>query len=358
MLVLDHATRSQNNLFFYIIGNNGAGKSTFLQKCTKIYAKDFDKIIALPCGMMDRFEPKSTGNVHYLGYRSKQNAVFLTTLNKSITLLILSLLKNGKKTLLEAVLEDLHMVLSFSSSTAIWDKRTPLARRANEVQRTTAEKAVERCKKSDWRELSADDAKVLEQCLRLDLRFFCKLGPKGKTDRYFPEDLSSGYVQKIRLLLTVAQEAQHNCLILIDEPEISLHVTWQAELPKLFRSTISSLTKCAMVIATHSPVIISNTTQELDFIYTIPDGETVTSQEIPSNIEKLLFKQFHYLSLSSSIVPETCARILHSLTHDTITADKARQELQKFYDNDLTTRDKQFLDKALQIVDMAEAHDE
>jgi ABC-type cobalamin/Fe3+-siderophores transport system ATPase subunit len=358
MLALDRNTRSQDNLFFYIIGNNGSGKSTFLQKCTKIYANDFGKIVALPCGMMDRFDPRSTGKVHYLGYRSKQNAVFLTTLNKSITLLILSLLKNGKKALLETVLEDLHMELSFSPAATMWDKRTPLGRRASEVQRAAAEGAIERCEKVDWRQISVNDADILERCLRLDLRFFCKLGPKDKPDRYFPEDLSSGYVQKIRLLLTVAQEAEDNCLILIDEPEISLHVTWQAELPKLFRSTLSSLTRCALVVATHSPVIISNTTQELDFIYTIPDGETVTSQEIPSNIEKLLFKQFHYLSLSSSIVPETCARILHSLTHDTTTAAQARQELKKFYDNDLTPRDEHFLEKALEIVDIADAHDE
>lgn len=358
MLALDRNTRSQNNLFFYIIGNNGSGKSTFLQKCTKTYANDFGKIIALPCGMMDRFDPKSSGKVHYLGYRSKQNAVFLTTLNKSITLLILSLLKNGKSALLETVLDDLHMELSFSSAATMWDKRTPLTRRASEVQRTDAEGAIARCEKVDWRQVSVGDADILERCLRLDLRFFCKVGPKDKPDRYFPEDLSSGYVQKIRLLLTVAQEAEDNCLILIDEPEISLHVTWQAELPKLFRSTLSSLTRCALLVATHSPVIISNTTQELDFIYTIPDGETVTSQEIPSNIEKLLFKQFNYLSLSSSIVPETCARILHSLTHDTTSAAQARDELMKFYDNDLTSRDKQFLEKALEIVDIAAADDE
>ncbi|WP_413460495.1 AAA family ATPase [Herbaspirillum huttiense] len=358
MIVLDRNTRSKDNLFFYIIGDNGSGKSTFLQKCTKNYANDFGKIIALPCGMMDRFDPRSTGKVRYLGYRSKQNAVFLTTLNKSITLLILSLLKNGKKKLIETILEDLHMELSFSPAATMWDKRTPLGRRANEAQRTTAEGAIKRCEEVDWRGIAVHDADILERCLSLDLRFFCKLGPKGKPDRYFPEDLSSGYVQKIRLLLTVAQEAEDNCLILIDEPEISLHVTWQAELPKLFRSTLSSLTGCVLIVATHSPVIISNTTQELDFIYTIPDGETVTSQEIPSNIEELLFNRFHYLPLSSSIVPETCAKILHSLTHETTTSVQARQELEKFYANDLTPRDKLFLEKALEIIDIADAHDE
>ncbi|SDZ62955.1 MULTISPECIES: AAA family ATPase [Delftia] len=358
MLPINRNIRSKSNLFFYIIGNNGSGKSTFLNRCTQIYSEDFGKIVALPCGMLDRFEPKSNGKVHYLGYRSKQNAVFLTTLNKSITLLILALLKNSKKALIETVLEDLHMELSFSPAATMWDKRTPQTRRASEIQRAAAESAIERCKKIDWRQISVNDADILEQCLRLDLRFFCKLGPKDKPDRYFPEDLSSGYVQKIRLLLTVAQEAEDNCLILIDEPEISLHVTWQAELPKLFRSTLSSLTKCVVVVATHSPVIISNTTQELDFIYTIPDGETVTSQEIPANIEKLLFKQFHYLSLSSSIVPETCARVLHNLTHDTLTAAQARQELNNFYENDLTPRDKNFLEKALEIIDITNNHDE
>lgn len=70
-------------------------------------------------------------------------------------------------------------------------------------------------------------------------------------------DLSSGEQHEVILLYELIFKAKPNTLVLIDEPEISLHVTWQKEfLNDLIK--IIELQKIQVIIATHSPQIINN----------------------------------------------------------------------------------------------------
>ena len=70
-------------------------------------------------------------------------------------------------------------------------------------------------------------------------------------------DLSSGEQHEIILLKYLLFDASPNSLVLIDEPEISLHVAWQkAFLDDL--QEISKISKLRFIIATHSPQIINN----------------------------------------------------------------------------------------------------
>jgi len=71
-----------------------------------------------------------------------------------------------------------------------------------------------------------------------------------------PVHLSSGEQHEIVLLYELLFKAPENSLILIDEPEISLHVGWQEQFLSDLRA-VASLTQFDILIATHSPQIIS-----------------------------------------------------------------------------------------------------
>ena len=72
-----------------------------------------------------------------------------------------------------------------------------------------------------------------------------------------PALLSSGEQHEIVLLYELLFRVRNNSLILIDEPEISLHVAWQeAFLQDL--GQMAQLSKFDALIATHSPQIISD----------------------------------------------------------------------------------------------------
>jgi len=72
-----------------------------------------------------------------------------------------------------------------------------------------------------------------------------------------PTSLSSGEQHEVVLLYELLFNIKPNLLVLIDEPEISLHVAWQDQ----FLRDLSEMTKLSQfdaVLATHSPQIISN----------------------------------------------------------------------------------------------------
>jgi predicted ATP-binding protein involved in virulence len=70
-------------------------------------------------------------------------------------------------------------------------------------------------------------------------------------------DLSSGEQQEVVMLYELLFKVKAGTLVLIDEPELSLHVVWQKQfLDDLFQ--IIELKKINIVIATHSPQIINN----------------------------------------------------------------------------------------------------
>ncbi|MFF3444011.1 AAA family ATPase [Streptosporangium sp. NPDC002721] len=70
-----------------------------------------------------------------------------------------------------------------------------------------------------------------------------------------PDQLSSGEQHELVLVYDLLFNTKENSLVLIDEPEISLHVSWQqAFLSDIIR--IANLTSLRFIIATHSPQII------------------------------------------------------------------------------------------------------
>lgn len=68
-------------------------------------------------------------------------------------------------------------------------------------------------------------------------------------------DLSSGEKQLLIILLTVLCQDEKPSILLMDEPEISLHLRWQYELIEILRTLNPN---CQLIIATHSPSIFNH----------------------------------------------------------------------------------------------------
>ncbi|OTG79696.1 hypothetical protein B9T33_11185 [Acinetobacter sp. ANC 5054] len=69
------------------------------------------------------------------------------------------------------------------------------------------------------------------------------------------EGLSSGEQHLLILIGKLIFETQENTLVLIDEPEISLHPAWQEKIIEIFNE-IKVINKLKIIIATHSPSLI------------------------------------------------------------------------------------------------------
>lgn len=82
---------------------------------------------------------------------------------------------------------------------------------------------------------------------------------------------SSGEQCLLVIMLGIAGHITDNSIILIDEPEISLHPRWQEEFIIMLTSTFSSYRGCQFLIATHSPQIISRLNAEGCYITSLSD---------------------------------------------------------------------------------------
>ena len=72
-----------------------------------------------------------------------------------------------------------------------------------------------------------------------------------------PQHLSSGEQHQVVLLYQLLFKVKVDSLILIDEPELSLHIAWQEQFLNDL-AQITALSSCDVLIATHSPQIISD----------------------------------------------------------------------------------------------------
>jgi len=70
-----------------------------------------------------------------------------------------------------------------------------------------------------------------------------------------PYQLSSGEKQMLVILLTVLVENGEHYALIMDEPEISLHIEWQQRLIELIRTLNPN---AQIILSTHSPALIMN----------------------------------------------------------------------------------------------------
>jgi predicted ATP-binding protein involved in virulence len=94
--------------------------------------------------------------------------------------------------------------------------------------------------------------KKLEVDIKSGFRFMTRHGRLLQ-----PTDLSSGEQHELVLLYELLFKTRENALILIDEPELSLHVAWQVQ----FLSDLAAVAKLSsfdVLLATHSPQIIND----------------------------------------------------------------------------------------------------
>lgn len=81
---------------------------------------------------------------------------------------------------------------------------------------------------------------------------------------------SSGEQCLVVLMLGIAGHIQDGSLVLIDEPEISLHPRWQERFMPLLASSFSKYKNCQFVVATHSPQIVARVESDQSFILSLP----------------------------------------------------------------------------------------
>lgn len=258
--------------YTYIIGNNGTGKSRILGELAERLKKGrSNRIVAcIASTVHDRFIYGDHKTVKYMGARNSSNAVFLSAIDRQLAKFILQAMQIDRrlfKHLSEAVSMNLSFVLGTKSIDAI---QTPPEKATRDSTRITKRAAdlgllsprpiamLRRIAEGNGRFEHLTEAQIpmLLSYLELNLDFTLRIELSGGDLVGFGE-LSTGEQNRLLLFSKVLSVMQDGTVFLIDEPEISLHLHWQMEFHSTLEKLLSRLNRFHVVIATHSPIIIS-----------------------------------------------------------------------------------------------------
>lgn len=103
---------------------------------------------------------------------------------------------------------------------------------------------------------------------------------------------SSGTLSMVSALIALASVICNGSLVLIDEPELSLHPEWQVKYIDLLVKTFGRYHGCHFVVATHSPMVISELPAHADVVSLDQDGLPPTRELQGQSADFLLAEAF------------------------------------------------------------------
>jgi len=292
----------------YLIGNNGAGKSLALHDIAMVLAMEERSSFGISFGFTDRFiRSPNTDPLKsfftYAGARNLQGGPNYRRMLGEVGDMVKDIYRNAKR------LACFQMVLDALGFSA----RMFLVPAGGKLVQGNWEHMI-----SNIYPLSALDdrldgeyAGVNEEWSFLPRGAYTLAVMHHEKSEICPFDsLSSGEQQILTMAIKIAAKAQENMVVLLDEPEISLHVAWQKTLPLILDKFARAL-NCSFVVATHSPVVIASAEGEHDRCFVMKNWRMTPLEENQRrSIESSLFEGFATYTPYTHHIQERCADIV------------------------------------------------
>ncbi|RAS25887.1 AAA family ATPase [Paraburkholderia bryophila] len=290
----------------YVIGNNGEGKSLLLRDIAQQTAVEKRKVVAISFGAIDRFPRSLKGDganyYTYMGARTSVAGINIRDTAISAGRLMLDIHMNPEK---KEIFDEIAQLTGFESEQYL----IPISIGKNAHADGGLIGGIVRL--NAYEPMDQQHVAALQQSREESRKY--KLGLKRKLDHgsITPfDELSSGEQQIVILAAKMVLHANTSTLFLIDEPEISLHVSWQRAIPKIF-TTIGRRFRADVLVATHSPILISGALEIDDYCFALRDGTVQPlDQESRRSVETALFEGFRTYTTNNREVHERCASLV------------------------------------------------
>ncbi|MCE7490502.1 AAA family ATPase [Klebsiella pneumoniae] len=117
-------------------------------------------------------------------------------------------------------------------------------------------------------------------------------------------ELSSGELNLFLLLIRIWGRMRNNSIVLIDEPEISLHPAWQRQILSSIKECFSSFTGCHFIISTHSPQVVTGIPEKNSCVVMLGDNrDPISGSEVRGkSADNQLFNVLNYAGDSNEYV--------------------------------------------------------
>ena len=222
-------------------GVNGIGKSTILNRTAdRLEAGGIDVNVKDLDGVKMTFYPEEATTIHFDVIRSFDRPLFHSNLAEKMA-------DKNVKTELDWQLYQLQRrYLDYQVN--IGNRIIELLSSGDEEsQRKAAEVSYPKRRFQDLAdELFAETGKKI-------VRSKNEIVFEQEGELLLPYRLSSGEKQMLVILLTVLLQDKQPCVLLMDEPEVSLHIEWQQRIISIIREMNPN---AQIILTTHSPAVI------------------------------------------------------------------------------------------------------
>jgi predicted ATPase len=355
-----------------VAGENGSGKSQLLRSVALDGLNHGSRVVALACSVHDKFVGLKMGSSHYAPNRrgSKPEAVLKNA--------IIEIQSRD-----ELQLRTLSRLLEYCNFDPVIGVRVRFDR--DRLYESDVSTLISQ-ELSDWRK--REDARSLIHLLRAGdfgetqwvnfagshyefsaerslinivamERLLVKVGliesisiSLRKSGREIPlQQASSGELSLIASLLFISSKVNGADLLLIDEPENSLHPRWQRDYIDLIAAAIG-YSDIRVVIATHSPILVLstlNTTMSKRVLVLSDTFEERVELEM-SSLEEVLAEVFHSYTPRNTYLSSTLVELMDKFEAGRISKADVASKLQAIDKSGVDDRQRDALNTVWQVV--------
>jgi predicted ATPase len=171
-------------------------------------------------------------------------------------------------------------------------------------------------------EYSTKEYDFIEELIKLDILNLEGIKIKKKENEFSLEQSSSGEYHLLLSLLGLYSKIEKASLILIDEPEISLHPNWQMRYINFLKNMFSRFPGCHFILTTHSHFLVSDLEGKSSSVLSITrDTETnvLTSELLVGqdtygwSAEEILYRVFKVRTTRNFYLETELRELLHKI---------------------------------------------
>ncbi len=166
-----------------------------------------------------------------------------------------------------------------------------------------------------------EDYEMIQALRHLDILSYPELSISRFSRFYDFISSSSGETHMISEFIGILSQIQENSLVLIDEPEISLHPNWQMKYIDQLIKIFHDYSSAHFVIATHSHFLISDVSSDSSNVIALnrEKDNKIACRQIDFNTygwspDDILYNVFDVVSSRNKFVAEDIANILDQLS--------------------------------------------
>lgn len=188
-------------------------------------------------------------------------------------------------------------------------------------------------------EIDSSEFEMIDELLALDLITLNSIEIKKNRQEIKLKEISAGENQILMSLLGIYSRIQLNSLILLDEPEISLHPNWQMKYIHLLKEMFSDYHSCHFLIASHSHFLVSDLKPESSSVSALryySDGEGGSKVLVESLVntdtygwsaEEVLYKVFEVVTTRNYFVATEINEVLEEFSKIDRDQSKIREKV-------------------------------